>query len=231
MLRIVLLLILLFSPYIYAADNNSLLDEQLEAINRQLNSGNVESDKLDLKDNSPYKYNQNVVYHPPSYVKEQFYVGINRYIGYFESKSDIERYNTDYSTAFFYFRLGYIFKTNNRLEVTWINEAKLNYNYSMHKLTGLNVNAIVPFAMNDSETVFFKLQAGVGVYDFNAYSLEGISALGEAGLIANITDEIEFDISYLYQYFYWKDLQRLGDDAEISNTKLTGVIFGLKYKF
>lgn len=230
MLRIVFFSLFLLCLNLLGAQD-SLLKDQLEALSKQLDTGSNNSDRLDLNENSAYDYNQNVKYLRPYQTKERIYIGANKFLGYFNSSSDDASHNVKESTSFNYFKLGYIFKTNNRLELTWIDEADLSYTTFIEELSGLNLNAILPYALNDSRSFHLKLQGGVGIYDYSAYSLEGLSASFGLGIIGDVTEDIEVDIYYLYQYIYWKDLAHLTDSAYVNSTNLNGMSFGVKYKF
>ena len=230
MLRILFLAITLFYN-LQAADNNTLLNKQLEAINRQLTSSEAESGKIDPTDDNTYNYNQNTQYLQENPKSERFYVGASGFIGYFITKSDMEAYDVKESTSFAYLRAGYIFKTNNRIELSFIQEAGLSYTTFEDEISGINLNMIIPIALNKEKTAYLKLLGGIGLYDYSNFSLEGFSLNPGIGTIYDITNDIELDLTYQYQVILWKDFGHLSSTSEISTTTLRGLNVGVKYKF
>lgn len=231
MLKKSIFIILIFLSTLYCADDNTLLNDQLEAINRQLGSSNQDSDKLNLEDESAYKYNQNAIYQNPNYVKERFYIGANGFFGSFDSRSNDSNYNVKESTTFTNLKIGYIFKTNNRLELVLLEGTDLSYTSFTNEMSGVNLNLILPFVSNRAKNIHIKVQGGVGLYSYSDFSMEGISASAAFGIIGDITNDIEIDISYLYQYVYWRDFKHITDSTYISSTSFNGMLFGIKYKF
>lgn len=230
MLKISVFIILIFLSSLYSADN-TLLNDQLEAINRQLGTAPKDAKTIEAEMESPYDYNQNAVYQYPNYAQERIYIGVNAFFGHFSTNSDDSRYTVRESTTYSNLKLGYIFKTNTRLEVVWLEEADLSYTAFMDKASGFDLNLILPYSMNSAGNIHLKVQGGVGVYDYSDFSIKGFSANGAVGVIGDITNDIELDITYIFKYIYWRDLGDITSSTEISSTNFTGMLFGLKYKF
>ncbi len=226
------MIFLLFALYYsLQAAENTLLNKQLEAINRQLNAERIQSGELDPGGEEVYEYNQNAVDIQEPQRSSRMYVGASGFIGNFVSKSGDQAYNVKDSTSFAYYRLGYIFETGNRVELSLVNGATLSYDDFEDHISGINLNMIIAIPMNKEKTVYTKLQGGVGIYDYSKFGLEGVSLNPAAGIIFDITPDVELDITYQYQIILWRDFEDLSGSSEIKNTTLRGLSVGLKYKF
>lgn len=227
MLRIIIFTLLIFQFSYSARNNSSLLDDQLDALNRQMQNENDQQNNI----NSQYNYNQNSSYTDIPEPKS-FYVGAGLFLGYFDSDSSISAYNKKDSTTAAIYKFGYIFKTNNRIELNIIEEQRLDYGDEIHLITGGIINLILTKPVGGLSNTYFTIHGGVGLYDYSHYNLEGISLNPALGITTQINNIMEVDAKFLYQYTTWMDLD--GDithSPEIKSTIFRGFVFGVKYKF
>lgn len=229
MLKIIFLL-LSFSYSIYAANNqnDTLLNDQLKAMNRQLNTDTTELDELDQN----YKYNQNAKYlEGDEYRRKKFYVGIAYFIGTFESTGSPDHDVKDNSDIFS-FKAGYIFPTNNRIEIEFFQEQNLDYPTIYDDISGIRANMIITIdAINKSKTIFPMFKGGVGMFDYTSYGLTGIGGRAGVGLIGYVSPSIEVDVGYSYEFIIWDDSSKVEGKSDVDTTTFIGFFYGVKYKF